>query len=444
VPEAGVQAAGWRLHLQGASPGVVLGLNEPPLFVDPQQGTCGLLDTQGLRAEQLWLLAQSPVVPEPVAVKLQQQMMDALGRLPLPPVLQTLPEIRDVAPVGVLQLSAVPAHARSQEGLFQARLRFDYAGHQAYWAHTQTRVVVDSGSQPRTLLRDVSAERGLWALLDKLGLQRQEDNLLSMPGPEGQARWLEWLTSDFAPLRDAGLVVHSPEGLNQWLRLADDVQVRFSGDSEDGAPDTSAWFDLSLGMSIDGQRVNILPWVPDILRAMGSAETLPEHLYLPDLQGPGFVKLPTAQIKPWLAMLMELYGERGHNWQGDALRLSRLDALRTAASLGEGAVWQGAHRLMALVQQMRGTTALAPVPPPQGLQATLRPYQQQGLNWLQFLRAHRLAGILADDMGLGKTLQTLAHVLTEKQAGRLTQPALIVAPVTLLGNWQRVQVSPNR
>jgi SNF2 family DNA or RNA helicase len=114
-----------------------------------------------------------------------------------------------------------------------------------------------------------------------------------------------------------------------------------------------------------------------------------------------------------------------------------LDALRTAASLGEGAVWQGAHRLMALVQQMRGTTALAPVPPPQGLQATLRPYQQQGLNWLQFLRAHRLAGILADDMGLGKTLQTLAHVLTEKQAGRLTQPALIVAPVTLLGNWQR-------
>ena len=437
VPEEGVQAAGWRLHLQGASPGVVLGLNEPPLFVDPQQGTCGLLDTQGLRAEQLWLLAQSPVVPEPVAVKLQQQMMDALGRLPLPPVLQTLPEIRDVAPVGVLQLSAVPAHARSQEGLFQARLRFDYAGHQAYWAHTQTRVVVDSGSQPRTLLRDVSAERGLWALLDKLGLQRQEANLLSMPGPEGQARWLEWLASDFAPLRDAGLVVHSPEGLNQWLRLADDVQVRFSGDSEDGAPDTSAWFDLSLGMSIDGQRVNILPWVPDILRAMGSAETLPEHLYLPDLQGPGFVKLPTAHIKPWLAMLMELYGERGHNWQGDALRLSRLDALRTAASLGEGAVWQGAHRLMALVQQMRGTTALAPVPPPQGLQATLRPYQQQGLNWLQFLRAHRLAGILADDMGLGKTLQTLAHVLTEKQAGRLTQPALIVAPVTLLGNWQR-------
>ncbi|WP_371068339.1 SNF2-related protein, partial [Salmonella enterica] len=88
-------------------------------------------------------------------------------------------------------------------------------------------------------------------------------------------------------------------------------------------------------------------------------------------------------------------------------------------------------------QQMRGQAALTAVPVPDGLQATLRPYQQQGLNWLQFLREHRLAGILADDMGLGKTLQTLAHILTEKNAGRLTQPALIVAPVSLLGSWQR-------
>jgi SNF2 family DNA or RNA helicase len=65
---------------------------------------------------------------------------------------------------------------------------------------------------------------------------------------------------------------------------------------------------------------------------------------------------------------------------------------------------------------MRGEQPLASVPVPTGLQATLRPYQQQGLNWLQFLRQHRLAGILADDMGLGKTLQTLAHILVEKQA----------------------------
>jgi SNF2 family DNA or RNA helicase len=69
------------------------------------------------------------------------------------------------------------------------------------------------------------------------------------------------------------------------------------------------------------------------------------------------------------------------------------------------------------------------------MHASLRPYQQQGLNWLQFLRAQGLGGILADDMGLGKTLQTLAHIQVEKDAGRLTAPALVIAPVSLMGNW---------
>jgi len=74
---------------------------------------------------------------------------------------------------------------------------------------------------------------------------------------------------------------------------------------------------------------------------------------------------------------------------------------------------------------------------PASVHVQLRPYQQQGLNWLQFLRAHGLAGVLADDMGLGKTLQTLAHIQVEKDAGRLTHPALVIAPVSLMGNWQR-------
>ncbi len=452
VPAQDNHPEGWRLQMQSAQTGVVHGLNEPPLFVHPQQGTCGLLDTQGLSAEQVLQLTQAPVLSERVAVKFQQQLMDAMGPLPLPPVIGNMPEIRGVVPVGVLQITPLPMHLRNEQGLFQAELKFQYADCTGYWAHHQPRVVVGQGVQARMVLRDLNAEREVWDLLDDLGFQLWDDNFLGMPGPDGQALWLDWIESDFAPLRDAGLEVHSREGLNHWLRLADDVHVRMNGqDAEDGAEDTSPWFDLSLGMDIDGQRVNILPWVPEILKALARSglsvtaldsertDRLPDHLYLPDLQGPGYVKLPTAKIKPWFAMLMELYGERGHDWDwdGDALRLSRLDALRTAASLGEGAVWQGAHSLLALVQQMRGAAALAEVPLPDGLQATLRPYQQQGLNWLQFLREHRLAGILADDMGLGKTLQTLAHILTEKQAGRLTQPALIVAPVSLLGNWQR-------
>jgi SNF2 family DNA or RNA helicase len=73
---------------------------------------------------------------------------------------------------------------------------------------------------------------------------------------------------------------------------------------------------------------------------------------------------------------------------------------------------------------------------PAGLGVTLRPYQLHGVAWLQYLRQHHLAGILADDMGLGKTAQALAHLLIEQQAGRLDRPALAVLPTSLIFNWQ--------
>jgi SNF2 family DNA or RNA helicase len=132
-----------------------------------------------------------------------------------------------------------------------------------------------------------------------------------------------------------------------------------------------------------------------------------------------------------------LVGDKDNDFSGDSLRLSRIEALRMGAALGHGVVWKGANALREMVQQLGGHSVLPEVPPPEGLLAQLRPYQQHGLNWLQFLRRHGLNGILADDMGLGKTVQTLAHVLIEKQSGRLGCPALIIAPVSLLGNWRR-------
>ena len=132
-----------------------------------------------------------------------------------------------------------------------------------------------------------------------------------------------------------------------------------------------------------------------------------------------------------------LFRSRSHDFTQESLKLSRLDALRTTAALGEGAVWGGVQVLRTMLQQLTGQTELPEVPVPTSVQASLRPYQQQGLNWLQFLREYGLGGILADDMGLGKTLQTLAHIQVEKDAGRLTRPALIIAPVSLMGNWQR-------
>ncbi len=71
---------------------------------------------------------------------------------------------------------------------------------------------------------------------------------------------------------------------------------------------------------------------------------------------------------------------------------------------------------------------------PKGLQATLRPYQQVGIQWLANLRRLGVGACLADDMGLGKTLQVLALLLMVRDARR---PSLIIVPASLLSNWQQ-------
>jgi hypothetical protein len=69
------------------------------------------------------------------------------------------------------------------------------------------------------------------------------------------------------------------------------------------------------------------------------------------------------------------------------------------------------------------------------LKGTLRPYQQQGLNWLNFLDDLNFGGCLADDMGLGKTLQIIAFILSQRD--KVTHNTnLLVVPTSLIFNWQ--------
>lgn len=72
---------------------------------------------------------------------------------------------------------------------------------------------------------------------------------------------------------------------------------------------------------------------------------------------------------------------------------------------------------------------------PEGLIATLYPYQQTGVEWLGRIADEGLGCILGDEMGLGKTLQVIALLLREARSRQM--PSLVVAPATLLENWRR-------
>lgn len=72
---------------------------------------------------------------------------------------------------------------------------------------------------------------------------------------------------------------------------------------------------------------------------------------------------------------------------------------------------------------------------PKQIKAQLRPYQQEGLNWMAFLEENQIGGCLADDMGLGKTLQTITFLQYLKNKNPKAKPSLIVAPTSLIFNW---------
>jgi superfamily II DNA or RNA helicase len=196
---------------------------------------------------------------------------------------------------------------------------------------------------------------------------------------------------------------------------------RLEFSSGDGEPVRNDWFDLNIALSIDGERVPIAAVIAEL--AMGAT-----HMLLPNGV---YFRLDT----PELLRLRELIEE--------ARALGEIEGERANAGSHNATMWEELLTLGVVDEQVaawrdglaRLATARPPVPVdlPEGLDATLRDYQRDGLNWLSFLWDNELGGVLADDMGLGKTVQTLALIarVAEKGPGKF----LVVAPTSVVTNW---------
>lgn len=437
----------WRLALPEG--GLRWGFNAPPLVADAGLNLIGPADTQGLSGLKVRALLTAPALSEPALKRHADRLLEALGPVTPPPGLDQAQRLVGLTPRAVLALTPVAEAQRAARGWVVARLGWDYEGHRvSQTAPAVLRVAQDADGQRRLLVRSAAQEATALTALPRLGLTAWDAEHWGLPGAEDQTPWLVWAAERFAAWQAEGLIVEADPKLTEgWVEAVDTVEAQWTvPEGEEG--DASPWFDLSLGIEVEGRRVNALPWLPSLLAQVArmpvdptsGERRWPPHVWLPrqpDDPMQGHWRLASAAIRPWLEALLELVGDRPQDFDAERLRVSRLDALRAHAALGEGVSWQPDPGLKALLDAMRGRQTLPEVPPPPGFLAELRPYQQQGLNWLQFLRAHGLAGVLADDMGLGKTVQTLAHVAAEKAAGRLDRPALIVAPVSLLGNWAR-------
>ncbi len=247
---------------------------------------------------------------------------------------------------------------------------------------------------------------------------------------DSASRWRDFIQNTLPELERKGWVIEIADSFKLNFQSAQSWDAEISESQND-------WFEMHFNVEIDSQSYPLLPLIMPVLENY-DPENLPDMLDIP-LGNHNYLSVSSDKIKPILAILFELFNTSVVEKDG-TVKLSRFNAASLAdmeeQSYGLFSL-TGGKELRELGQKLKNFTGIQDVALPVNLQAELRPYQQQGLNWLQFLREYQFAGILADDMGLGKTIQTLAHLLLEKQSGRMTLPCLIIAPTSLMSNWRR-------
>lgn len=118
----------------------------------------------------------------------------------------------------------------------------------------------------------------------------------------------------------------------------------------------------------------------------------------------------------------------------EALRM-QLEPEQKRADVGQ--VITNGKWLGSLLQNLRQPQKIEQSAPVESFCAVLRPYQQNGYTWLNYMNQLGFGACLADDMGLGKTIQVLAYLeKLRTQAGNERKRCLLVVPASLLGNWQ--------
>ncbi|KQV89940.1 helicase [Massilia sp. Root351] len=419
---------------------------EPPWYIDNL--SCGelFLNQGGAEiplADLQALVAQAPLLTSNDKLRVSQLLL-AHGLQQLMPLPQPLPQRlrQDVKPRPILVLdAAMLADGSVQRWHDFAVLSYDYDGERVSFDPSQ-RVVRQRGDVTEVIQRDEQAEADALATLAALGFRKPSAlPLSSVRGGlllAGQADWLRFAADGVNELMAHGWQVEKSAKYRYDVTAVDGWYAEVEPDEADGG---NAWFDLELGITVEGERIPLLPVLVQMIRNAPldfSPKALASHAeedqMLATLADGTRVALPWNRVKPILATLGELYfnDKIKHAVHMATLDAARLDELARLVDFD----WSGGEELRDMGRKLNQFNSVKRVPTPAGLRATLRDYQADGLAWMQFLREYGLAGILADDMGLGKTVQTLAHILVEKEAGRLTHPVLVIAPTSLMGNWQ--------
>jgi superfamily II DNA or RNA helicase len=417
-----------------------------PITIDvPPKVLARMLNAPPVRPEH------AAAVREALAQTLPRQSLPAPRALPHGGTVKGKPTPR--LALRRLTLSSMPG-MEHEFGYALADISFRYGPVLIRPNHIGTELV--AGATLYTLVRHQAAERAALARMAKLNFIPLRQVLYSNAAPDDahgyvhargrvESKWLEFMANALPELRRAGWEVAIDEDFPyQFIEPTGDFDALLhEGSGID-------WFDLDMGVLVGEERIDLLPPLLAVLKSP-DADVILQKLRAAREDADGKMVLPlrdgrrlmlqTTLIGPVLLTLFDLFNAGGMTEQNGRVGVSRLGAADLAeleqAGLAANLVWRGGEAIRALGRQLRDRGCIPVVKVPGWFQADLRPYQRRGVDWLQFLREAGLGGVLADDMGLGKTVQALAHLAVEKAAGRLTAPALVICPTSVVGNWAR-------
>jgi superfamily II DNA or RNA helicase len=300
-----------------------------------------------------------------------------------------------------LMLSPPGKTGESTERL-RGRLSFGYGAETI--DHEQPAPAVFDSTRRRIVQRDFAAESQAQARLRELGFRlfngygndEHEWRLLPRLLPAA----VRALTAEHWHVEVSGKVYRQPGS----------VQIRVSSGID--------WFELDGQAEFEGKAVPL----PALLRAISKGQST---IVLDD---------GTMGILPedWLSrygLLAAVAQVKDETIQFAPNQVGLLDALLAQMPTDFDEAFCRAR------DELRRFEGVKALDPPNTFVGTLRPYQRDGLGWLDFLRVFGLNGCLADDMGLGKTVQVLAMLEERRRQG--TGPSLVVVPRSLVFNWHQ-------
>ena len=394
------------------------------------------------------LIVQAPVIPSRDKKNIARFLLEKgiEGTIPTP---ETLEEtvLENIEPHPVLYLGSKPVIHNEEETpvwFDYAQLKFDYDDQSVFFGSDLPVIRSKSENSIERIIRDEFSEKAMHDMLLSFGFRAVTDiasPLRSLPGAlemDSPTEWLHFTQEYLADLENAGWKIEKSADYRYDLQ---NIQKWYASISKNDESLDKDWFNLEIGIVVNKKHFPLFPLLHPLIQKYPESfeyknldtrqDTDSLLATLPDKRR---VALPWKLIRPILRIFGELYYL---DQPKPFLPLHRLDSARLAElDRNLPLQWINGGQLLEMGKKLLAFNGVRIVTPPASLNAILRDYQIEGLSWMQFLREYGLAGILADDMGLGKTLQTLSHILLEKEAGRLTEPALIVAPTSLMSNWQ--------